>query len=285
MKLKRDSTLTLESSAEKWMLVTWADAPAITVRREEKETLCLSLCGDRCAVSLLDESGKAHFLSAPALRGNEVILTLDRTRLALYVEGHLKEERFLTHLPDFAGGTLVAGSLMHFEEGYAYTSGEEAAPIPNYVSAEDLVSFRPPCGKRVREWLPLTAGGILHLFYRYGAEGQWGHLASGDLQHFSLCPTAVAPETREDRSFGSGCAVAAFGGIYLFYPVIREGERYVGVSASKNGISFLKSPLRIFPGEEVLRLSLEKTEKGFLLTGETPKGEIYALSEDLYYWN
>lgn len=133
--------------------------------------------------------------------------------------------------------------------------------IDRYVQGlkEDFLSrkmrpkyhFSSPAGWMNDPHAPVWFNGEYHLFFNYypfDAEGVrpkcWGHATTKDFTSYRLLPTAIAPDTEQDRDgCASGCAVVHEDKLYLIYTgrnYYRRPREVQCVAYSEDGIHFTK---------------------------------------------
>ena len=274
MKLGKDQTYQYEAAYDRWFFFTVAAKTPTTVAYHGEPLLSFSWEGG--AVTLQAKAGGECFtISGSAAEGEETVVTEEGRRLALYVNGRLLGERYLPtsaspHPFLFEGVTVTAGAYLQAAEGYAYSAGWEAVAVKT-----ELALPKAPFAQ-------VNHQGSVHCFYRR---------PSGVIDHFAqmadgvyLCPAVASPLSWETEEIGVGCAVSAFGGLYVFLPLRTKTGGCVAVYASKDGVHFAKAPFVLAEGSDPRGCRMEEKEGKYLLhiEGAVP---VILQSTDLYHWN
>jgi hypothetical protein len=276
MRIGRNNVVTLEADAPRFLLYTHA-ALGVSVLEKDGAALCsVAISEGEIAVSVAF-GAESFVLRAPVAMGNEVILTRDGRRLALYVEGVLYGEEFPREYPDFAGATWTGGFFFHFEAGYTYSAAAESVLSP---LEED---FAPRGGGTLSGEVSYMAAGLSHRFLASKTAlgyTKWSHLLSGDGETYLLAPDAVTPAMTEADPTGAPFPLFALGALYLFCPTA-EGVR---VLVAKDQMHFAKTPVAFAQG--ALPTAVTVAEEGgiFRATVSTPEGTLAFTSPDLFHW-
>lgn len=202
--------------------------------------------------------GLSVLLHAPAKPGQEMILAADAGRVALYLEGELRDEVYLTEPLFRAGDMLLPPVPTRLEAGFSYISGAETE------LRQDLTLAAPLRGEQqgILGCMPLVTQGALHLYLPYdrhdGLRGTLpclAHLTAPFTQPGLPCSYtgrdkafAPAPENLSCAWYG-GAVVEGPGGRYAFCTVRQEGAApQIGCLASATGETFRETALRLRPG-------------------------------------
>lgn len=300
MRIAKNTTLTLETGAPRFLLVADAFDGEIRMEKEGKTLLSLRPLAGKAGeveVEYLAGDGQMLTLRAEGGVGHEVILTQGYARLGLYVEGRLEDEEFFLQPFDFAGATLHAGTFMHFEAGYEYHSMTESGVMTTYPGF--LSNFR-PIGRdmRVLSVTPALFGDRLHLFYLdsrrdgrvKGGRGAHRFCAAftQDAKTFCNAPMALPIDSVEEYSMVDAAALEEGGRYYLYYLVDTAKGRMLSCAVSEDGFSFRKTGLSVeIPGADacvMTSLAVERRGKEIYLL-YTANGQAYAAkSRDLLYF-
>ena len=278
MRIGRNNVVTLEADAPRFLLYTHA-ALGVSVLEKDGAVLCsVAISEGEIAVSVAF-GAESFVLRAPVEMGNEVILTRDGRRLALYVEGVLYGEEFPREYPDFAGATWTGGFFFHFEAGYAYSAAAESVLSP--------VGDAPRGGGAAEGELAFEAGGIAHRFVRVRTPlgyAKWSHFLSGDGECELQGPDAFTPETLGGDPAGDPFPLFAMGALYLFVPTQSGEGGEVRVLVSKDMLHFAKTPVAFAKGCHPLGVAAREEAGAYIASVQTEEGTVAFRSEDLFHW-
>ena len=281
MRIGRNNVVTLEADAPRFLLYTHA-ALGVSVLEKDGAVLCsVAISEGEIAVSVAF-GADSFVLRAPVISGQEVILTRDGRRLALYVEGVLWGEEFPPALPDFTGYTWRAGFFFHFEAGYTYSAAAESV-----LSPLDGEGFAPRGGGTPSGEVSYMAAGLSHRFLASKTAlgfRKWSHLVSGDGETYLLAPDAVTPATVSADPVGDLCPLFAMGALYLFCPVKTPEGGEVRVLVSKDQLHFAPTPVSFAQGALPTAVTVREEGGAFRATVATPAGKCIFTSPDLFYW-
>lgn len=298
MRIAKNTTqLLCDAPSLRFMLVVDRMDGDVTVEREGKALLSLSLGGESTVTARIETPAGLIILSGENARGREVILTASHARYGLYIDGALTDEDFFLAPIDYLGATVYAGSFMHFEAGYEYHAMSESAVVENVTPAFD--GFRPfGNGMALRAPYPAVIKDRLHLFYlderREGSvkQGMGANrlcaLFTEDGEHIASAPIALPIDSIEEKRIIDASAVTVEGRTYLYYLVDYRTHRALTAAVSDDGLSFIKTGLDIV----IPTVNNEEIDSvcAFLQNGEvflayTKEGESYiAKSIDLLHF-
>lgn len=251
---KNTKQLLNEAPSLRFMLVVDLMDGDVTVEKEGKALLSLSLNGGSTVTASLNTPVGLITLSGENARGREVILTASHARYGLYIDGVLTDEDFFLSPIDYLGAIVHAGSFMHFEAGYEYHAMSESAVVDDAAPAFN--GFRPAGnGMALRAPYPVIIKDRLHVFYlderREGrAKGGMGAnrlcaLFTENGERIMSAPVALPIDSVEEKRMVDAAAVTVGERTYLYYLVDYRTHRALTAAVSDDGFSFLKTGLDI----------------------------------------
>ena len=275
MRIGKNTEEILAADAAKFLLYTHAAQGESVLEKDGAVLLAVCVGEGKVTVRVTPPVGESFSLCAPVALGQEMILTRDGRRLALYVEGVLWAEEFPPSLPDFTGHTWRGGFFFHFEAGYTYSAAAESVLSP--------VGDAPRGGGALSGEVSYMAAGLSHRFLASKTPLgylKWSHLLSGDGETYLLAPDAVTPAMTEADPTGAPFPLFAMGALYLFCPTA-EG---VKILVAKDQMHFAKTPVAFAQG--TLPTAVTVAEEGgiFRATVSTPEGTLAFTSPDLFHW-
>ena len=255
MRIAKNTAVTLtEAPSVRFMLVVDVMDGPLTLCRDGKTLLSLSLAGDDARAQITYPDGGKITLIGEGARGKEVILTAGYARVGLYVGGALLDEDFFFTPLDYLGATLTVGSFSHFEAGYEYHSAEECAIVEGLTDSLDgyRLSGREHVPHRV---LPTVMGGRIYLHYlderRGGAAkaGKGAHVLramfSDDGVRFHGAPTALFIDNVRENDILDAALLRVEKRFYLYYLVQYPHGTALSCAVSEDGFSYQKTGLDI----------------------------------------
>lgn len=255
MRIAKNTTQQInEAPSLRFMLVVDRMDGDVTVEKEGKALLSLSLNGGSTVTAQMETPEGLIALTGENARGREVILTASYARYGLYIDGVLTDEDFFLAPIDYIGATVHAGSFMHFEAGYEYHAMTESAVVENIAPA--FAGFRPYGNDMaLRSPCPVIVKDRLHLFYL--DERREGRVKSGmganrlcalfteNGEHIHSAPVALPIDSIEEKRMVDAAAVTVGERTYLYYLVDYRTHRALTAAVSDDGFSFIKTGLDI----------------------------------------
>ncbi len=255
MRIAKNTVLTLtEAPSSRFMLVVDVMDGDVTLQKDGRLLLSLSLDGDGGVVARLCDEGEEIVLYAADAAKKEVILTASYARYGLYLNGVLTDEDFFFTPLDYLGAEVSAGSFMHFEAGYEYHSMPESAIVEDV--APTFEGFR-PFGNDMALLSPVPAviHDRLHVFYldeRRGGKAKRGMGANRLCALFTLngesihsAPIALPIDSIEEKRMVGASPITVDGRTYLYYLVDYRSGRALSCAVSDDGFSYIKTGLDI----------------------------------------
>ncbi|MBR5743358.1 MAG: hypothetical protein IKX85_06095 [Clostridia bacterium] len=187
-------------------------------------------------------------LSAKALPGDGIDLFLTSFRIALSVNGRVRDEEWPFGAPLFAGRELSSSHPLSFSPG---VPAEEEAPAVtgSFYGAE---GWKPGDGVFVGDCMPYAEKDRYHVLYlkdrrhhksKWGRGAhQWEHISTRDLKVWETHPMVVAIDDASEGSICTGSHLEKDGISYLFYTVrsVDGSPAPVRRSLSRDGTHFGK---------------------------------------------
>ncbi len=255
MRIAKNTKLTLtEAPSARFMLVVDAMDGEITLKKDGRLLLSLSLDTEGCVTARICPEGEEIVLKGEGAFHKEVIVTSSYARFGLYVNGALVDEDFFLTPLDYLGAELEAGSYMHFEAGYEYHSMPESAIVEDVAPSFD--GFRPyGNGMALLSPRPALIGERLHVFYfderREGSvkKGMGANrlcaLFTPDGTRVHSAPIALPIDSVEEKKMVDASALTVEGRTYLYYLVDYRSFRALSCAVSDDGFSYIKTGLDV----------------------------------------
>ncbi len=259
MRIAKNTVITVtEAPTSRFMLVVDVMDGDVTLKKDGRLLLSLSLGNDGGVTARLFPEGEEITLYAEDAAKKEVILTASYARFGLYVNGVLMDEDFFFTPLDYLGAEITAGSFMHFEAGYEYHSMPESAIVENVTSSFDGFSPRVN-GMTLRHPIPAVIKDRLHVFYldeRRGGTVKQGMganrlcaLFTQDGEHIHSAPIALPIDSVEEKRISDAFPITVDGRTYLYYLVDYRAGRALSCAVSDDGFSYIKTGLDVdIPG-------------------------------------